>query len=124
MFGRAKKSPAPPQLRCSFCNKNSEEVRKVIAGPKVYICDECVDVCVGIIADDQVASANGMSRNPVSGSPPPAKWPPSDAWCAFCGEVAALETALLVENRTLLCERCVAAIALAASEARKGNEPK
>ena len=33
-------------IRCSFCNKSQEQVRKLIAGPAgVYICDECVDVC-------------------------------------------------------------------------------
>ncbi len=39
-------------LRCSFCNKSQHEVRKLIAGPTVFICDECVDVCNEIIADD------------------------------------------------------------------------
>ncbi len=36
-------------LHCSFCGKNSEEVKKLIAGPDVYICDECVDLCHGIL---------------------------------------------------------------------------
>src|SRR5216117_778002 len=40
------------QLRCSFCGKGREEVRKLIAGPTVYICDECVDRCNDIIAED------------------------------------------------------------------------
>ena len=39
-------------LRCSFCNKDQHDVRKLIAGPTVFICDECVDVCNDIIADD------------------------------------------------------------------------
>jgi len=39
-------------LRCSFCGKNREEVRKLIAGPTVYICDECIDLCNDIIADE------------------------------------------------------------------------
>ena len=39
-------------LRCSFCNKDQNDVRKLIAGPTVFICDECVDVCNDIIADD------------------------------------------------------------------------
>jgi ATP-dependent Clp protease ATP-binding subunit ClpX len=39
-------------LRCSFCNKDQAVVRKLIAGPTVYICDECVDVCNDILADD------------------------------------------------------------------------
>ena len=39
-------------LRCSFCNKDQSDVRKLIAGPTVFICDECVDVCNDIISDD------------------------------------------------------------------------
>jgi len=39
-------------LRCSFCNKDQNDVRKLIAGPTGFICDECVDVCNDIIADD------------------------------------------------------------------------
>src|SRR6202142_2995111 len=38
-------------LRCSFCNKDQNDVRKLIAGPTVFICDECVEVCNDIIAD-------------------------------------------------------------------------
>jgi len=40
-------------LRCSFCNKSQNEVRKLIAGPTVFICDECVGVCQDIIDEDQ-----------------------------------------------------------------------
>lgn len=36
-------------LHCSFCGKNSKEVKKLIAGPDVYICDECIDLCHGIL---------------------------------------------------------------------------
>ena len=39
-------------LRCSFCNKDQNDVRKLIAGPTVFICDECVEVCNDIVADD------------------------------------------------------------------------
>ena len=39
-------------LYCSFCGKSQHEVRKLIAGPTVFICDECVEVCNDIIADD------------------------------------------------------------------------
>jgi ATP-dependent Clp protease ATP-binding subunit ClpX len=41
-------------LRCSFCNKSQRDVKKLIAGPTVYICDECVDICLDIIAEDRV----------------------------------------------------------------------
>lgn len=39
-------------LVCSFCNRSQEEVRKLIAGPSVYICDECIDLCNEIISDE------------------------------------------------------------------------
>lgn len=40
------------KLRCSFCGKSQREVRKLIAGPAVYICDECIELCNDIIAED------------------------------------------------------------------------
>jgi len=48
-----KKGTDAEVLRCSFCNKDQNDVRKLIAGPTVFICDECVDVCNDIIADDR-----------------------------------------------------------------------
>lgn len=39
-------------LRCSFCGKTQNEVKKLIAGPTVYICNECIDICNEIIVDD------------------------------------------------------------------------
>src|SRR3989441_766566 len=48
----AKQEKTEAQLRCSFCGKGREEVRKLIAGPTVYICDECVDLCNDIITED------------------------------------------------------------------------
>ena len=39
-------------LRCSFCNKTQDQVRKLIAGQNVYICDECIEVCSEIIEDE------------------------------------------------------------------------
>ena len=45
-------------LYCSFCGKSQNEVRKLIAGPSVFICDECVDLCNDIIREEiQEASA-------------------------------------------------------------------
>ena len=42
-------------LHCSFCGKNQHEVRKLIAGPTVYICDECVELCTDIIQEEEQA---------------------------------------------------------------------
>lgn len=42
------------QLKCSFCGKNQDQVKRLIAGPGVYICDECINLCSEIITDDCV----------------------------------------------------------------------
>jgi ATP-dependent Clp protease ATP-binding subunit ClpX len=49
MFGRGDERG---QLKCSFCQKNQEQVRKLIAGPGVYICDECIELCNEIIEEE------------------------------------------------------------------------
>jgi len=56
-------------LHCSFCGKSQKEVRKLIAGPSVYICDECVSLCNEIIADE----VETTERLP-SGQPLPKPW--------------------------------------------------
>jgi ATP-dependent protease Clp ATPase subunit len=64
-------------LTCSFCNKSQFEVVKLVAGPGVYICDACVDLCNQIIAEelrrrgDRATGAG--SAGAESGDPPPIK---------------------------------------------------
>src|SRR5258708_29709270 len=65
----ARNEPAPPKtLYCSFCGKSQHEVRKLIAGPQSFICDECVDICIDIIEPDddlelfRLMKANGESE--------------------------------------------------------------
>src|SRR6266498_576431 len=55
-----KKAGETEVLRCSFCNKDQNDVRKLIAGPTVFICDECVEVCNDIIADDNRFENRGV----------------------------------------------------------------
>src|SRR6267142_5108562 len=43
-------------LYCSFCGKSQHELRKLIAGPTVYICNECVELCMGIIVEENNSS--------------------------------------------------------------------
>jgi ATP-dependent Clp protease ATP-binding subunit ClpX len=55
------------QLSCSFCGKAQDEVKKLIAGPAVYICDECIELCKDIIAEEaklEDSSAKGAGRLP------------------------------------------------------------
>ncbi len=50
------------QLKCSFCGKNQEQVRKLIAGPGVYICDECIELCNEIIEEELSRHTEDLQR--------------------------------------------------------------
>jgi ATP-dependent Clp protease ATP-binding subunit ClpX len=52
-------------LYCSFCGKSQDEVRKLIAGPTVYICDECIELCNEIIAEEYEKEELGRARSKV-----------------------------------------------------------
>ena len=58
------------QLTCSFCGKAQDEVKKLIAGPAVYICDECIELCKDIIAEEPSLTSRGRASGNVSPSPP------------------------------------------------------
>ena len=57
-------------LYCSFCGKSQHEVKKLIAGPSVFICDECIDLCNEIIRDE-LPSADEAGREGRSDLPTP-----------------------------------------------------
>ena len=69
-------------LYCSFCGKSQHEVRKLIAGPTVFICDECVELCMDIIREENksslVKSRDGIPTSARSAecSTSPARPPP------------------------------------------------
>src|SRR5712691_4603908 len=95
-------------LRCSFCNKSQLDVRKLIAGPKVYICSECVEVCNDIIAEEAgIPTARDLealadAKNYVA--------PVS---CGLCKSEIQIELAVKIEDREWrgwLCKRCVDAV--------------
>ena len=66
------KNDIPKSVRCSFCGKAQENVRKIVAGPGVYICDECVELCTSIIEaelyDEEKA---GYTLNELNNIPTP-----------------------------------------------------
>ncbi len=55
----------PRGLHCNFCGKNQKEVKKLIAGPNVYICDECVELCNHIVAEE---AEKGVPPAPTAGT--------------------------------------------------------
>jgi ATP-dependent Clp protease ATP-binding subunit ClpX len=62
-----KRDPSGGNLQCSFCGKSQREVKKLIAGPTVYICDECIHLCNDIIAEE----AQDKAREEKLDLPPP-----------------------------------------------------
>ena len=61
-----KKGPGKySQLFCSFCGKNQEEVKKLIAGPSVYICDECIELCNDIIGEEEEREALARKKSTI-----------------------------------------------------------
>ena len=47
------------QLKCSFCGKSQEQVKRLVAGPGVYICDECIGLCSEIIDEEYNDTGRG-----------------------------------------------------------------
>ena len=66
------KNDKPRSVRCSFCGKAQENVRKIVAGPGVYICDECVELCNSIIETELYEDEHlGYTLNEVNNLPTP-----------------------------------------------------
>ncbi|HEY0319849.1 MAG TPA: ClpX C4-type zinc finger protein [Pyrinomonadaceae bacterium] len=63
--------PFSTKLHCSFCGKSDKEIKRLIAGPRVFICNECIDICNNIIADDIALESTGAATV----SPPPPQHP-------------------------------------------------
>ncbi len=127
---RRKKHDAPGQpeaeLRCSFCDKGPHQVRKLIAGPVAYICDQCVAVCVDIIAEDARAQA-GLSEAGKPSEPGQRVRVSEPRWssplrCSLCRMPVVVEEALSLEGRGVLCLACIADVQAAAAARGDGDE--
>ena len=59
----ANKESSSEPLKCSFCGKSQKQVIKLIAGPGVYICDECIELCVEIIEEEKVESIDSSPED-------------------------------------------------------------
>jgi ATP-dependent protease Clp ATPase subunit len=105
---------------CSFCGKRKREVRKLVSGPRVFICDECIGRCRELLGprqprrtDDIDPSGRTTIDLPAAPMPPEDEdvtaetKPPDDRHCSFCskqkGEVARLVSGPMVH----ICNECV-----------------
>jgi hypothetical protein len=97
-------SPSHEILRCSFCNKDQNDVAKMIAGPDVCICNECVAVCVKILRGDELPSTEGLFESFDATSLHTAV--DEKVTCVVCGKVARAGDALALPGHGFLCRRC------------------
>jgi ClpX C4-type zinc finger protein len=116
MFGWLKRRPDASHrdarvLRSSFCNKDQDEVRRLIAGPTVFICDECVQVCVDIMTDapgPEMRSSRASAMQTAGASAKPLR--ANEAFCKICGKSTSFVDALAIPERGFLCAKCAAAV--------------
>ena len=100
--------PAKPVLRCSFCNKSQRDVKKLIAGPKVYICCECVDICRDILTEDRVIDS-GKSQAELEREKALLERGAA-VRCGLCDNMSELKLMMQVRERGWVCQKCVEAI--------------
>ena len=65
------RSDMPKSVKCSFCGKAQENVKRLVAGPGVYICDECVELCNSIIENEIIEDEENYVLNELENIPSP-----------------------------------------------------
>jgi hypothetical protein len=96
-------------LRCAFCDKLQHKVQELIAGPRVFICNECVEVCNDILADARRFTGGGPRPED------PLAWPNAIP-CTLCHVRLQPDDGIIIaDNRGTLCIDCVKAVAMARS---------
>ena len=110
------------KLYCSFCGKSRDEVKKLIAGPAVYICDECVNLCNDIISEEWELEED-EKKELVDGthSPRPQRslrTHTAGPSCALCGMNSPVTEVLFIPDRGPLCFICLDVIRATSGDAR------
>ena len=122
MFKRTQ-SDARSALRCSFCSKSQHDVRKLIAGPAVHICDECVDVASEIMRDEsRFAATPPVQEGAIPRDAPSIGVSGPAVRCALCRMPTPVEEGLLIRNRGVLCPGCIGEIEATVAEKRQARE--
>jgi bacterioferritin-associated ferredoxin len=100
--------PATAEIkRCSFCSKTEQDVRKLIAGPTVYICEECVDLCNDILAEEFREKPKTEKKAPAHIDRVPAS--PLQG-CLLCRLPKEAEDLTYIPDRGTICSACLDAI--------------
>lgn len=89
-------------IACSWCGKAQDEVRKLIAGPTVYICDECIDLCNDIIAEEYRLDEGEKRKEELT--------PDNGRECALCRKLRRLDEVVYIPSlNQYFCASCVEA---------------
>jgi hypothetical protein len=89
------------QLICSFCGKNQHEVRKLIAGHSVHICDECVRLCSGIVEELKATKGTDPKSKKALGDSK------EDRLCGICMEPRETDELIFLPHAAYMCAGCL-----------------
>jgi ATP-dependent protease Clp ATPase subunit len=107
-------------FHCSFCGKRRREVTRLISGPRVFICNECVGLCREILGPrppEPVEAGDAPERTTADLPAQPMsedeeitaeKKPPDDRHCSFCGKLNTQVAKLIAGPTVYICNECVA----------------
>jgi ClpX C4-type zinc finger protein len=84
-------------VACSFCGKSQNEVRKIIAGPAVHICNECVDLCDEILTKENVNEADGAMKSDST----------NERLCGICMQPRESDELIFLPHAAYMCAGCL-----------------
>ena len=93
-----------PRLRCSFCSKSQRHVERLIAGPDVQICSECVGICNSVLATDADSGPAALAETSESHADSRS----TPIWCSLCGTQVSVGNLLALRGGDSVCNQCVA----------------
>lgn len=103
LFKKIDKQPAEENIRCSFCTKHHSDVKKMIGGPDIFICDECINLCNELINEDWE-----IVEEPLEPERPPLI--SNGLSCALCRFPVAEGKFKIIHDRGPLCLACLEVI--------------
>ena len=107
--------------RCSFCSKTEHEVRKLIAGRTVYICEECIELCNDILAEEFREEPKIETKVPAHTEPAPSVLLPSVPLqgCLLCRLPKEAEEMTYIPDRGAICSVCLDTIQAVVDESNE-----
>ena len=85
---------------CSFCGRNQNEVRKLVAGPSVHICDQCVELCKNILVEELDAGEVSKGKSAKTGAK-------ENGLCGICMEERESDELIFLPHAAYMCAGCL-----------------